>query len=331
MTSPKYSSRHFSENALPPPSTLKTFSHSLVVVPGFLTEIPSLSSPSSKNHPLENIAHQVQSAAIKEGKSNPLGLFDSRDWESKIKPIKKESTYLHTFQWPSSTVLDLVQNHLLPLIQDGFSLFTDLYHFRKSSYEHLRQIHKTWRSALAQADASVQSLYTQLHYLLTQTPPDHTITVLGHSLGGRMTLKVFDLCLRNLTPRDFKRLRWVSWAAAITKPQLPSSLLHPSSRSSPSYPLEIAFSDHDQVLKYLYPLGQMVFTSSPVLDFTQVSLILVKETRTPSPIIGYLGLKDPQIQLRQFDLSQHGVGHLNYLPLFKDLAYKSPLLAPLML
>ena len=302
----------------------------LLIVPGFLTEqaSPNLSSTSGQ---LEKIVHQVDQYASKRGRRAPFEILDVRGWQNIANQSTLSSVSTELFHWPSQNLIKIIQNQLFPFFKDTFTSIQTPHTLSQASYKRLIQFHATWSQALTDADQSIPRLYQHIQKHLSRLPPSYSIIILGHSLGGRIILKAFDLCRQKLDVKQFNRLQWVAWAPAIIQNELPASFFSStSSLKLQKNQLELSYSDHDHILRYLFPLGRISLSGVMGLDLAQIALIMLKESKKPSQVIGAQGILNPPLNFQQINLSHQGIGHFDYLPYFQTIAQQSPILKPLL-
>ena len=273
----------------------------LIIIPGFLTDSHALAK-----------AHKASSL----NEYDPTAQLDHRAWQKELKNLCHQEVQVQTLQWDSQSPVELVSS--------GLKIFVDYIRLPLGLPHKIlalaQTLHDSWSKAINESDL----VYHDLCRLVEKASQDSEVTLLGHSLGGRIALKALSQLARE---GRLKRLPQVSaWAPAITIEDLDWSLLETLAQ-----PPEICFSQEDLVLNYLFPLGQAAplnGDSTDLLNLLQTFALRTNEQRA----LGHIGPPDraPLLQELSHDYTAKKMRHLNYLPqaslLFQESTYLAQLL-----
>ena len=182
-----------------------------------------------------------------------------------------------------------------------------------------REIQQTWRRAEREADASAERLYQEVATQL-QAEPSRPVYVIGHSLGGRITLRLAELIAQRPLEGE---VHISAWAPAIK-----SDALNWEALCALPSPPEVLFSEHDAVLRYFFKLGDVSLSGFPFVDLPMLSIQLIKDSKALG-LTGDVPAPHAYPAERLVNISERKVGHLDYLTVATELIAASPLLKPL--
>jgi hypothetical protein len=303
--------------------TLSAPSAHVIIVPGFLTEpigqrfAQDRPSPSEGGtiddllKPLFNLLPMDKLESL-----DPTKALDARAWVLEMRGAIDPQHSVKCFEWASESLVELLINtvrHLMTLKgaltkASALSMATQL----------AREIQQTWRRAEREADASAERLYQEVATQL-QAQPSRPVYVIGHSLGGRITLRLAELIAQRPLEGE---VHLSAWAPAIK-----SRALNWEELCALPSPPEVLFSEHDAVLKYFFKLGEISLTGTP-LDLLTLGKQLVKDSDALG-LTGDVPAPHAYPAKRLVNISERKVGHLDYLTVATELIATSSLLKPL--
>lgn len=276
----------------------------LIVIPGFLTE-PHRLAQEHKSSALDAI--------------DPSAYLDRRAWLKSMRCVCDESVDVTCFEWGSQSALHMLTDLISPFIFRKESLSQGKRDFSSQISRIARELHSSWRASRDEADRAVD----QLCELIITSPNPSSITLVAHSLGGRIALKAIDRLYRS-GERSLPKLS--AWAPAISLSEMSCDSI-----SQLTDPPEIVYSGADLVLKYIFPLGQGPAPQMNLLGGLTILATLMSRDQTQCAI-GLIGPPKSAIELNQIsqDLTHLPMTHLGYLPATEAIFRSSPYLSLLL-
>lgn len=278
----------------------------LLIVPGFLSEQHLLSKA-------------LEGSAL--ARIDPTVALDGRAWLLACQAIVDDDVEIDLYDWHSHTIGALLSRSLLPLWRSEAKLALRGKINLSRWLEGAREIHQIWEEAIIESDRAAK----QLASTLSSSTDTQQVWLLGHSLGGRISLNVSQYLLQ----QNSSLPKVSAWAPAIAQSDLDWDLLTQS-----PLPIECYYSHHDLVLRWLFPLGQTSFGKGSPLIRLPFFLYRAGRKRIAHRAVGLDG--PPQSVLNQMsaaqDISDLHLNHLSYLPamltLFRRSTHLSTLLHP---
>ena len=268
----------------------------IYLVTGFLTELPlPREEGEGQLARLQRLLQQLQ------GEHDLLQTVDGRGWERQLRCALPAGCALpvELFPWHSRRLIELLPA-LAPLIQHLIKRrlrppknLPELLSLLRALGDAAQGLRELWGAAREAAEAGAVKL---AHQLEERHPPDERLILVGHSLGARLALRAATL----LAPRPLSLL---ALAPAIREAELDQAAL-----SQATQQLEIAYSERDLILRWLY---------------------LLAELRVPSDLLapprGALGFSGPRAGSPLIPLNSAPLGHFSYLPALPELLPRSQL------
>ena len=278
--------------------------HHVLLVPGFLTEPPAWSMSKRRSKKTSPLIDRINIDHL-----DPMSTWDARGWTEALRLALPEEVSLETIDWPSQSLISLIQDVLAPLLRHPLNI-SQLKRLPTGVLSQtLIALQEMWSQATLATDIASIELADDISARLQSTqgeahPP--TFDLIGHSLGGRVILKVCErLQAQDLPSAQLDRLRWSAWAPAVRLDQLKFKEF-----SRLSYPPEVMFSAHDHVLKYLFPLGGLApLTGLPIIDVPRALLAMTHQPPERRPL-GLVG--PPDETCLALDMSSLQFGHFDY-------------------
>ena len=216
----------------------------IYLVTGFLTELPiPREEGEGQLARLQRLLQQLQ------GEHDLLQTIDGRGWVRQLRcalPVHC-SLPVELFPWHSRRLIELLPA-LTPLIQHLIKRrlrpprnLPELLSLLRALGDAAKGLRELWEAAREAAEAGAVTL---AHRLEERHPPDERLILIGHSLGARLALRTATL----ISPRPLSVL---ALAPAIREAEL--------GRFAPSRPMqqvEIAYSERDLILRWLYFLAE---------------------------------------------------------------------------
>lgn len=277
----------------------------VLLIPGFLTEpitskmMESKMMGSQNKSPPKNQEKIVNSDLFNAFDSiDPTKVLDARGWQIEVrKMIDMDQCQLNCFDWASQNLIELIAQSTQLIYQQRNRLSFNLIDVAHSLGFN---IYQTWKKAILQADQSVERLYQQIS-TYAEEDPHSPIYVIGHSLGGRIALRLAMMLAQQPIEVNVKIS---SWAPAIDQSDLDWQGL-----SMLDSPPEIFYTENDLILKYLYKLGQTKLSGIKTLDGLTLMAALAQQSRA----VGLIGADPSYETIHQHGLEDTSIGHLTYL------------------
>ena len=268
----------------------------IYLVTGFLTELPiPREEGEGQLARLQRLLQQLQ------GEHDLLQAVDGRGWERQLRCALPPHCMLpvELFPWHSRRLIELLPA-LAPLIQHLIKRrlrpprnLPELLSLLRALGDAAQGLRELWDAAREAAEAGAIKL---AHQLEERHSPDERLILIGHSLGARLALRA----ATHLAPRPLSLL---ALAPAIREAELDHAVL-----SRPTQQIEIAYSERDLILRWLYFLAEL---------------------RVPSDLLaaprGALGFSGPlpNSQLSPLDCTPNS--HFSYLSSLPELLPRSHL------
>jgi len=178
---------------------------------------------------------------IRGSEYGPIRPNDEKSWARHFNALTNQyQANYYVVNWPSAPLLDGFKeffsqgiiNMILKRVMPLGPINPTLWNLARS----------VWKEAIINSENAAKKLYR--HLLLENKP--HIL--IGHSLGGRIALRVCEMALASAKPLH----RTIALAPAIGQNELSWNTFNKCSHND----LEILYSKKDKVLKYLFPIGQ---------------------------------------------------------------------------
>jgi len=188
----------------------------------------------------------------KDSEHGPIIPNDEKSWARHFNVLTNQyQANYYVVNWPSAPLLagfkELINNMILkriitfPLPFGPIGFIGPI--IKLSKYSTLLNLARSvWKEAIINSENAAKKLYR--HLLLENKP--HIL--IGHSLGGRIALRVCEMALSSAKPLH----KTIALAPAIGQNELSWNTFNKCTHND----LEILYSKKDKVLKYLFPIGQ---------------------------------------------------------------------------
>lgn len=303
----------------------------LIVIPGFLNERDAITRILSRSR---EVLERV-------GVDDPTASIDERAWLQAMCRVTDPKVKVEVFSWASQSLAQLVVEVIAPLISLKLDL-SRVMSFDARVAEALLRAKGVWDEAVRQSEASVERLIDRLQAFKRAEPSDE-IYLIGHSLGGRIALRVAERLASasthtlldpsaklsadlsapslHLSTHGHSPIYVSAWAPAISRRELEWESLE-----TYEAPPEIYFSQADSILKLLFPLGQAPIKRAHYLELVKLLGPLFDERQRAVGLIGPGSSAFPTL-----DLSEEQMRHAGYLLKVESLMRRSVYLNKLVL